>query len=106
MVGTFTNETVVAEGDYILYNNELRPSDGTAKVNANRAYLDMDAVTGGAPTQMPGRRYIGMAVQEENGETGFENITAPAGKTVKAIVNGQLIIIRDGEMYNAQGQRL
>ena len=106
LVGTFTNETVVAEGDYILYNNELRPSDGNAKVNAYRAYLDLSAVQGGEPTQMPGRRYIGMAVQEENGETGFENITAPAGKTVKAIVNGQLIIIRDGEMYNAQGQKL
>ena len=106
LIGTFTNETVVAVGDYILYNNELRPSDGTAKVNANRAYLDMDAVRGGAPQQMPGRRYIGMSVQGENGETAIDNLTAPAGKTIKAIVNGQLIIIRDGEMYNAQGQRL
>ena len=106
LVGTFTNETVVAEGDYILYNNELRPSDGTAKVNANRAYLVMEDVPTGVPTQMPGRRYIGMSVQGENEATGFENITAPAGKTIKAIVNGQLIIIRDGEMYNAQGQKL
>ena len=106
LVGTFTNETEVAAGNYILYNNQLRPSDGSAKVNANRAYLDMNAVTGGAPQQLPGRRYIGMSVQGENEATGFENITAPADKAVKAIVNGQLIIIRDGEMYNAQGVRL
>jgi hypothetical protein len=106
LYGTFNNETVVAAGDYILLNNELRPSDGNAKVNANRAYLVMSEVPVGAPQQMPGRKYIGMSVQGENGETGFENITAPAGKTVKAIVNGQLIIIRDGEMYNAQGVRL
>ena len=106
LYGTFADETVVEEDNYILLNNELRPSDGNAKVNAYRAYLVLDEVTGGAPQQMPGRKYIGMSVQEENGETGFENITAPAGKTVKAIVNGQLIIIRDGEMYNAQGQRL
>ena len=106
LYGTFDDETVVALGDYILLNNELRPSDGSAKVNANRAYIVMGEVPVGAPQQMPGRRYIGMSVQGENAETGFENITAPAGKTVKAIVNGQLIIIRDGEMYNAQGQKL
>ena len=104
LVGTFTNETVVANGDYILYNNQFCPSDGTAKVNANRAYLVMEDIVGGQPTQMPGRRYIGMSVQGENEATGFENITAPAGKTVKAIVNGQLIIIRDGVKYNVQGQ--
>ena len=107
LVGTFV-ETTVPDGDYILYNNAFCTNeDGPVnKIRAYRAYLDMDAVEGGAPQQMPGRRYIGMSVQGENEATGFENITAPAGKTVKAIVNGQLIIIRDGEMYNAQGQRL
>ena len=106
LVGTFTNETEVAAGNYILYNNQLRPSDGTAKVNANRAYLKLDAVTGGQPTQMPGRRYIGMDVQGENEATGFENITAPEGQAMKVIENGQLIIIRGNEKFNAQGVRL
>ena len=105
LVGTFTDETPVAAGNYILYNNQLRPSNGTAKVNANRAYLDMNAVKGGAPQQMPGRRYIGMAVQGENEATGFENITAPEGETKKVLINGQLIIIRGGEKFNAQGVR-
>ena len=106
LYGTFTDETPVAAGNYILLNNELRPSDGNAKVNANRAYIVMSEVPTGVPTQMPGRRYIGMSVQGENAETGFENITAPEGQAIKVISNGQLIIIRDGEMYNAQGQRL
>ena len=108
LVGTFT-EITVPDGDYILYEDAFctnEPAGTLNKIRANRAYLNLDAVEGDAPVQMPGRRYIGMSVQGENGETGFENITAPAGKTVKAIVNGQLIIIRDGEMYNAQGQRL
>ncbi len=104
--GTFDNETVVAEGNYILLNNELRPSDGTAKVNANRAYLVMSEVLGGAPQQMPGRKYIGMSVQGENGETGFENIINGENTTIKMIENGQLIIIRNGEKFNAQGVRL
>jgi hypothetical protein len=103
--GTFTDETPVTAGNYILLNNELRPSNGSAKVNAYRAYIVMSEVPTGAPTQMPGRRYIGMSVQGENAETGFENITAPEGETKKVLINGQLIIIRDGEMYNAQGVR-
>ena len=106
LYGTFTDETLVAAGNYILLNNELRPSNGEAKVNANRAYLVMDDVPVGAPQQMPGRRYIGMSVQGENETTGFENITAPEGQVIKAIVNGQLVIIRGGEMYNVQGQKL
>ena len=106
LYGTFDNETEVASGDYILLNNKLRPSDGTAKVNANRAYIKMDEVPTGAPQQMPGRRYIGMGVQGENAETGFENIVAPEGETKKVFIDGQIIIIRNGEMFNVQGQRL
>ena len=66
----------------------------------------MSEVPAGKPQQMPGRRYIGMSVQGENEATGFENITAPEGQAIKAIVNGQLVIIRGGEMYNVQGQKL
>ena len=107
LIGNFTNEYVVPANNYILYNNAFIPADGTTnKVNAYRAYLDLDNVKGGAPQQMPGRRYIGMSVQGENEATGFENITAPEGQTIKAIVNGQLVIIRGGEMYNVQGQKL
>ena len=104
--GTFDDETQVALGNYILKDNELRPSDGTAKVNANRAYLVMSEVPGGAPQQMPGRRYIGMSVQGENAATGLDNITNGENTTTKFIENGQLIIIRNGEKFNAQGQKL
>ena len=107
LVGTFV-ETTVPDGDYILYNNAFctnEPAGTLNKIRAYRAYLVMSEV----PTEftkMPGRRYIGMDVEGENEATGFENITAPEGQTIKVISNGQLIIIRDGEMYNAQGQRL
>ena len=105
--GTFTDDTEVIANDdnHILLNNELRKVAATCWVNANRAYLVMSEVPGEF-TKMPGRRYIGMDVEGENEATGFENITAPAGKTIKAVVNGQLIIIRDGEMYNAMGVKL
>ncbi len=103
--GTFDDETVVAVGNYILLGNALRPSNGEAKVNANRAYLVMSEVPAGKPQEMPGRRYISMDVQGENVETGVEDIIT-TDAPVKVIENGQLIIIRDGVKYNVQGQKL
>ncbi|MBR5854727.1 MAG: hypothetical protein IKY87_03480 [Paludibacteraceae bacterium] len=106
LIGNFTDETVVPAGHYILYSNAFIPADGTTnKVNANRAYLNMNAITGGKPQQVPGRRYIGMDVQDENEATGVDNITTGA-EVVKTIENGQLIIIRENVKYNAQGQKL
>ena len=108
LVGTF-EEIAVPDGDYILYNDAFRTNEpgGTLnRIRANRAYLNMDEVTGSKPTPMPGRRYIGMDVEGENEATGFDNIQLPNANSQKLIINGQLIIIRDGEMYNAQGQRL
>ena len=104
LYGTFDDNTVVASGDYIVYDNALCPSDGTAKVNANRAWVVLSEV----PTShnpMPGRRYIGMSTQGENEATGVDNITTGA-KAVKAIENGQLIITIDGVKYNVQGIKL
>ena len=106
LIGNFTNEYVVPANNYILYNNAFIPADGTTnKVNAYRAYLDLSAVEGGKPNQMPGRRYIGMDVQGENVETGVEDLFT-TDAPVKVIENGQLIIIRDGVKYNVQGQKL
>ena len=53
-------------------------------------------------SNMPPRVRI---AQSENVETGVEDIIA-TDTPVKAIVNGQLIIIRDGIKYNVQGQKL
>ena len=105
LVGTDATTTVVAPGHYLLYNNAFCKSDGSSKVRGYRAYLVMENITGGKPTQMPGRRYIGMAVEGENAETGFENIVAPEGETKKVIINGQLVIIRNGEKFNVMGTK-
>ena len=102
--GTFDDNTVVASGDYIVYDNALCPSDGTAMVNANRAYVVWSEIST-THTPMPGRRYIGMSVQGENAATAIDNITTGA-EVAKAIENGQLIIIRNGEKFNVQGQKL
>ena len=105
LYGTFTDNTEVAVGNYILKENKLCQAAATCYVNANRAYLVMSEVPAGAPQQMPGRRYIGMSVQGENEATGVEDLFT-TDAPVKVIENGQLIIIRDGVKYNVQGQKL
>ena len=114
LYGTFTRiDDVAAESaadEYIIVYNSTTAQCELSKcltncwLEANRAYVVISEI-GTTPKQpMPGCSRVGMAVEGENGETGFENITAPEGQSVKAIVNGQLIIIRDGVQYNAQGQ--
>ena len=106
LVGTDATATTIAPGHYLLYNNAFCKSDGSSKVRGYRAYLVMEDIVGGAPTQMPGRRYIGMSVQGENEATGLDNITNGENTVIKTIENGQLIIIRNGEKFNAQGVKL
>ena len=96
--GTQTNgstEYYVGANDGKLYNAV------TNKLGL-RAVIEL-TTTGGQPLPARVRAYV---AAEENEATGFENIVAPEGETKKVIINGQLVIIRGGEMYNAQGQRL
>ena len=114
--GTFTKiNDVAAESaadEYIIvYNNttvqcELSKCKEKCWLDPYRAYVVISEI-GTTPKQpMPGCSRVGMAVEDENGETGFDNIQLPNANSQKLIINGQLIIIRDGEMYNAQGQKL
>ena len=90
-----STEYYVGANDGMLYNAQ------TNKLGL-RAIIEL-TTTGGQPLPAKVRAYV---AAEENEATGFENITAPEGETKKVLINGQLIIIRDGEKYNAQGQRL
>ena len=107
--GTFDDNTeVVDNGDnHILYNNAICLVQGeSCYVNANRAYVVMSEIPAGEPTRMPGRRYVSMGTQGTNATTGVDNLVVPEGQVLKVIENGQLIIIRDGEKFNVQGQKL
>ena len=105
LYGTFDNNTAVEVGNYILLNNELCEATATCYVNANRAYVVWDDIPT-AHTPMPGRKYVGMSTKGENAATGLDNITNGENTVIKTIENGQLIIIRNGEKFNAQGQKL
>ena len=94
------------EGNYIIYNNEWRLCGGYTGLQANRAYLIMNYVPGSTVTQAPNRKYISMPLpkQTPTGEWRIEN--GEMSMDGKFIRNGQLIIVKDNKMYNAQGIEL
>ena len=105
LTGTFTaiaaNSTLV--GHFIIAKNQIWVANDKNTLPAYRAYINADVVPTTAQAQLPGRRRVCMG---ENAATGFENVTNGENTTIKVIENGQLIIIRNGEKYNIQGQKL
>ena len=116
LTGTFTliqdletsDPSNTLEGNYMISGNEFLQCGTGCWLNANRAYIDATIIANHTTKKekIPGRRRVCLGETSENEATGFENIVAPEGQAVKAIVNGQLIIIRDGVKYNIQGQKL
>ena len=106
LTGTFTD---IATGDpalvgnYIIAQNQIWIAGAGNSLPANRAYIDESLVPTTAQAQLPGRRRVQMG---ENAATGLDNITNGENTVIKTIENGPLIIIRNGEKFNAQGVRL
>jgi hypothetical protein len=105
LVGYIGDEalTVHPDGDnrFILQNNKLWMADIDVIIPSNRAYIDMSAI---APqVQAPSmKRYI---ISANNVATGVEQISEePNANSQKLLKGGQLVIIRNGVEYNANGQ--
>ena len=114
LTGTFdgiTDETVL-QGNYMIADNKFWLCGAGCWLNANRAYIEHDALhaTTTPVSPIPGRRRVMMGAAGENTTTGVDNLTedgvVSTNQATKMVVNGQLIIIRDGVKYNAQGVRL
>lgn len=93
-LGTIVNGTsteLVIDGDYAYVG--LRSNSGAM-------YLDEIQITWIAGTAAT---YTDYSTTCDTTSTALDNV-AVEGKAVKAIVNGQLIIIKNGVQYNAQGQ--
>ena len=87
---------------FLAADGKLHYKEDNDEIRALRAYFTFDNVTSiEAAANVRARIAF-----KENETTGFDQIVAPKGETIKAIVNGQLVIIRGGEMYNVQGQKL
>lgn len=66
-------------------------------LGAHKAYLIYDAPAG--PNSAPAR----FVFKHENQATGVENVQSDKVQCTKVIRDGQLIIVKDGKVYNAQG---
>ena len=98
-----TMEAVLSVSKNATTNGKYWLASDTYLYNASAALKSLRAVFNiTTKSNMPPRVRI---AQSENVETGVEDIIA-TDTPVKAIVNGQLIIIRDGIKYNVQGQKL
>ena len=71
-------------------------------LGAHKAYMILENVSSGSSGQQnaPAR----FLFRYENTATGIENASASFGESEKRLENGQLIIIKNGVRYNAQGQ--
>lgn len=95
---------------YVFYGNQIRRcADGYFKLLAGRAYLDVkdpNLVTkaSAAPAPAPGRRRISMDNPEAPQQ--YTNVDASQvdGKPAKMFINGQLFILRDGQLYDTTGR--
>ena len=87
---------------YVLKNNLLYLVNSAVTIAPNRAYINMSAITPIAPA--PGR--IRRVIAVENQATGVESIQPSAFSLKKVLMNGQLFILRDGQLYNVTGVRV
>ena len=92
----------VPENAYVLKNNQLYLVNSAVTIAPNRAYINMSAITSIAPA--PGR--IRRVIAVENQATGVESLQPSAFSLKKVLMNGQLFILRDGQLYNVTGVRV
>ena len=110
MYGTFTDMAAGSLTDkYVIAQKKLRRCGAGATLAAYRAYIDLTEMPTtplevNDPANAPIRRRLGIG--GNNGSTtDLQNyFEFDAEGTQKVIMNGQLYILRDGKMYNAQGQ--
>ena len=102
MVGVINGGGQTEVGQYWVGDNGyFYNGDGTgttAKLGLRVLFNITD--NAGTPVKIRARVVLG-----ENAATSLDNITNGENTTIKVIENGQLIIIRDGEKFNAQGVR-
>ena len=94
-------------GNYVVYQNQLCEVEGWVGLRANRAYVVANLVPDNAPAPAPGRARAYMPKPHQT-PTELESVdggqcTMRDGKFLR---NGQLIIVKDNKMYNAQGMKL
>ena len=100
LVGSYVNNTVVEKdaGNYILSNNTIYPVGDDVKVNAYRAYIN---ITSSTPA-----RSLRFVVGDITGVDNVEAATEATLKDGKYLENGKIVIVKNGQKFNANGQQV
>ena len=100
------DEQTVPTGSYVTYNGEIRAVGNNVTLKEYRAYVDMNAVSEEVIAPAPGKKLLRIRNADAPAViTDIDQITNDKSQiTNKILRNGQLFIIRDGKVYNAQGQ--
>ncbi len=103
LIGNLGTDAITVPMDaYVLKNNLLYMVNSAVTIAPNRAYINMDAISPIAPA--PGR--VRRVIAVENQATGVESLQPSAVSLEKVLMNGQLFILRDGQLYNVTGVRV
>jgi len=104
LVGTFEDSTTVAQS-WFVKGEQIIPAAATSTVPQYRAFIPSldDILPVGDQAGAPGRLMFGVKGNPSGLEDVNENRISDVHKFVN---NGQLILIRDGKKYNAQGAQL
>lgn len=106
LIGSFANkEQIDPSGNYCIIKNNMyyHVNSDNVYVTANHAYINLDAINASAPSNAaPTRRRIAFY---ESSTTAIDNVEFN-NSAKKTMIDGQLIIIRGEQMFNAAGQQV
>ena len=105
VVGIYAKQTVPTN-DYVTYQGQIRKVGTGVSLHEYRAYIHMDDVSSTPVAPKTGRRRLLIRNADApqtptDVETIFESSNPQIFKYIK---EGQLLILRDGRTYNAQGR--
>lgn len=107
--GSFTVKPISGTANrYVLSNNLLYCTDGHEYyVGENRAYFDISSMFDFNPSapKAPGRRRVSMKAEPKQTPTGI-GAAETESKPAKLLLNGRVVIIRNGVQYDITGQRI
>lgn len=108
LTGTFVNIDAGTNlvGHYIIAENKVWIANTNNTLPAYRAYINANLVPTTPQAQIPGRRRVCMGATDENQTTDLFPLETTDNQCVKMIINNQLVIVRNGEIYNIQGQKI
>ncbi|MBQ9602324.1 MAG: Ig-like domain-containing protein [Paludibacteraceae bacterium] len=102
---SYMDATALAEAGatYMLKSNALRPIGTNNHLDANRAYVILDNITGGKPSNVPAHKVRSMPMQKDQAQ-GIEDVQGDNVQSTKVLINGNLYILRGEKVYDATGR--